>query len=192
MGNTLPTQGFVEVTIKRLESMMLDGVINLVSRGLVDYYAESEITYDVYNGTFDKKGEALKLDDVVYDPKDPSQALMVVGGFEFASRVLKDELLIGNDYDIVLPREKKPRKFGLVAVSGDYYEFACHDPSVPDVTGTYNALPPVYVENQGRTKPTGVVMRMNDGSRTVLGYDAVATKKFRMDFSKTHVIVASG
>jgi len=34
LGNTLPTQGFVEVTIKRLESMILDEVINLRSKDL--------------------------------------------------------------------------------------------------------------------------------------------------------------
>jgi len=41
-----PAQGFVEVTIKRLEDMLLNTVIELMSKDLLDYYQDSRI-----NGT---------------------------------------------------------------------------------------------------------------------------------------------
>jgi len=190
MGNTLPSQGFVEVTIKRLESMILDEVINLRSKELLHFYADSKIKADVVAGIFEKQGDALKIGDDVFDGDE----LMKVVDFTHLSAATPQDLVAGQDYDIVLQREKKVRKFRLVQKDADYdwYQFESHEAGVRDVTGSYNNLPPVYLAGKGRTTPSAIIMEDIDGSRKELSFDAVEKKFFRMDFSRTHVVVALG
>ena len=73
----------------------------------------------------------------------------------------------------------------------DWYQFAAHEPGVRDVTGSFSALPPLYLSGKGRVDPSGVIVDVN-GSKRELPFDAVKEKKFRLDFSATHVIIASG
>jgi hypothetical protein len=56
-----PAQGFVEVTIKRMESMLLDEVIKLRSKGLLHYYSDSAMECNEDSGTFVMNRMNLRL-----------------------------------------------------------------------------------------------------------------------------------
>jgi len=189
MGNTLPNQGFVEVTIKRLESMILDELINMRTKELLSYFTDSKIQYDVSTGIFEKKGDALKIGDDVFDGNE----LLKVTDFKYLTAAKPEDLIPGQDYDIKLPRETKVRSFRLVQKDAtvDWYQFEAHDTGVQPVAGAFRQLPPVYPGGQGRTTPSGIIVESN-GRERELSFDAVASKLFRLDFSRTHVIVALG
>jgi hypothetical protein len=190
LGNSLPSQGFVEVTIKRLESMLLDELINLRSKNLIQFYSDSKVKYDFDTGAFQKQGKALKIDDQI-----------VLGGgqkakvqdFVYTSRVMPTSLVVGKDYDIVHPREKKVRSYRLVQMDQayDHYQFAAHQPGLADITGSFSQLPPVYPNGQGRIDPSGIIVE-SDGSKQELAFDDVADKDFELDVSNSHVILALG
>ena len=118
---------------------------------------------------------------------------MKVQDFVYKSRVTVRDLEEGQDYDIVLPRDKKVRSFRLVEMDKvyDWYQFSAHEPGVRDVSGKFNDLPPVYLSGHGRIDPTGIVVKVN-GTKEELPFDSVAEKDFRLDFSASHVIVALG
>jgi len=64
LGNTLPTQGFVEITIKDLECMLHVEVSRLWSRGVITVYTDSKAQYDLATNSLTKFGTSLKDDDV--------------------------------------------------------------------------------------------------------------------------------
>lgn len=65
LGNTLPTQGFVEITIKNLESMLHDEVTRLWSKNLISVYTESKAQYDPTRNMILKDGSSLKIGDLI-------------------------------------------------------------------------------------------------------------------------------
>lgn len=167
-----PLQGFVEVTIKRLESMMLDAVIQLRSRDLLSYFAESKIEYKIPNN-FTKKGVHLKIEDEVLE-NGKNGRMMVVKQFTYKSQVQKSQLVPGNDYDIVLPREKQARLFRLQESdpTKDWYHFVPHTPGVREVFGSFTSLPPVFLKGEGRVDPTDVVFTTGNSERS-MPYDEI-------------------
>lgn len=187
-----PAQGFVEVTIKRLESMILDEIINLRSKGLLHFYSDSKVKFDAVKGTFEKQGAHLKIGDRVFDAGKDSD-VMEVKDFVYPERVPVDALVEGTDYDIALPREKRVRNFRLVQMEKnfDWYHFTAHEPGINDVVGSFGVLPPVYMSGHGRVDPAGIIVDVN-GSRRELSYDANKRKSFFLDFSRTHVMAAIG
>jgi hypothetical protein len=185
-----PTQGFVEVTIKKLESMILDEVINLRSKDLIHFFSDSKIEYDAIAGTFEKFGKSLKQGDVIFANEKLSE-IMEVKDYAYPKRLTARDLVVGQDYDIVLPRDKKVRSFRLVQMddNADFYQFSAL--GVKDVAGSFNALPPIYKSGQGRIDPSGIIVDVN-GSLRELPFDANKDKKFRLDFSTSHVVVGTG
>ena len=55
----------MEVTVKRLENMLLDEIIRLRSKDLLHYYSDSKVEVDVNTGALKKKGGALKVGDLI-------------------------------------------------------------------------------------------------------------------------------
>ena len=172
--------------------MILNEVINLRSKGLIHFYSDSKIEHDVLAGTFEKKGKSLKVRDRIFVNGSDSEVMEVLD-FLYPSRVPVDALVAGQDYDIALPREKRVRKFRLVQMDRrfDFYQFSSHEPGVREVSSSFGALPPVYLSGHGSIDPTHIVVDVN-GSKRELPFDTIKEKKFRMDFSATHVIVGTG
>ena len=173
--------------------MILDEIINLRSKDLIQFYSDSKINYDIAAGSFSKQGRALKINDLVFGDQNENQ-LMEIQDLVYKSRVTVSEMVEGNDYDIVLPREKKPRSFRLVKMDRgyDWYQFECHEAGIRDVAGSFNGLPPVYLSGQGRFEPSSILVEDADGLTREFSYDEVKNKSFKLDFSATHVIVALG
>ena len=65
LGNTLPTQGFVKITIKDLESMLHVEVSRLWSRGIIQLFTGSRVQYDRATNSLTKYGEYLKVGDLI-------------------------------------------------------------------------------------------------------------------------------
>ena len=70
-GNTLPSQGFVEVTIKDLEDALHLEVSKMRSMGLIEYYTDSKARYDLNTKSLTKQGQHLKKDDRILLKVDP-------------------------------------------------------------------------------------------------------------------------
>jgi hypothetical protein len=187
-----PTQGFVEVTIKRLESMILNEIINLRAKGLLQFYSNSDVSYDAKTNTFTKTGRSLREGDRVFDPEFPSR-IMEVSDLRFATQLSKTEVQEGNDYDIVLPREIRARRYRLerADLEFDFFHFYPHEPGAPEVTGQFGRLPAVFRAGEGRSLPSDIHFYL-DGKKQILSYDSIEDKKFRVDFSATHVVLAIG
>lgn len=178
------------MTIKKLESMILDEVINLRSRNLIHFFSGSRIDYDAIAGTFEKQGKSLKVDDLIYEAKNPA-VIMEVKDFVYPTRLSSGQLVLQYDYDIVQPRDKKVQSFRLVQMdkSSDFYQFSAV--GVKDIAGRFNALPPIYASGKGRLDPSGIVVEAN-GNLRELSFDTNKDKRFRLDFSTSHVIVGTG
>jgi hypothetical protein len=170
--------------------MILDEVINLRSKDLIHFFSDSKIEYDAIAGTFDKLGKSLKQGDVIFANENLTES-MEVKDFNYPKRLAARELVVQQEYDIVLPRDKKVRSFRLVQMdhSADFYQFSAL--GVKDVAGSFNALPPIYQSGQGRIDPFEIVVDVN-GSLRKLPFDANKDKKFRLDFSSSHVVVGTG
>lgn len=174
--------------------MILNEAINLRSKGLLHFYANSKANYDVKSNSFTKAGSALREGDRVFDPDMPGKTrIMEVANLLFATQLSKEQLREGTDYDIVLPRETKARKFRLERADPqfDYYHFYPHETGAPEVTGRFSQIPAVFAEDMGRALPSDVEFDVG-GSKKTLPYDEIAKKKFELDFSTTHVVLATG
>jgi hypothetical protein len=187
-----PRQGFVEVVIKRLESILLDELINLQSKDLVEFFADSKVIYDPSSGKIEKVGRSLKVGDVVNE-KNGRETLTIIG-FIYESSLNKDDLVEGMDYDIEVPRERRIRKFRLaVKVKAyEWYRFIAYEEGVREITGEFDELPPIYAAGRGRIEPSAISVEVKGKGATVLAFDAVADEQYNLDVSKSHVIFALG
>jgi hypothetical protein len=188
-----PTQGFVEVTIKRLEEMILNEIIKLRSKGLLFFFANSAIDYDATTHIFTKGGGSLREGDRVFDPDSSTPKIMEVLDLLFARQLAKADLREGMDYDIVLPRETMARKYRLerADVDFDHYHFHPHEPGAPEVTGGYSRLPAVFAAGKGSTLPSEVLFDVG-GKQHKVAFDMVKDRKWELDFSNEHVVLAIG
>lgn len=173
--------------------MILDEVIKLQSRGLLEYHSKSKVSYEL-DGSFHKEGASLKVGDRFYDEESVGTSIAVVKEILYETEVAKLELRQGEKYDLLLPREKGKRKFWLQEADPeiDFYHFVPVERSgVGDISGTYASLPPVFMEDRGRSDPSGIEVAIKDQRKT-LSYDSVKKKSFRLDLSSTHVVLAIG
>ena len=131
IGNTLPSEGFVEITIKDLENMLHIVVAKLLSRKLLSHVTESGAKYNVENNSLVKMGKALKKGDLVYrsnvnsdgQPNDRRHNRPLLTSWKVIEvayrRPLKaEELQVGQSYLIYMPKtlEKDPlRPFQLIS-----------------------------------------------------------------------------
>jgi hypothetical protein len=168
----------VEVTIKRLENMLLDEVIKLRSMDLLHFYAQSPVEYDVDTGALSKKGRALKEGDSFHLPGDAE-------AWEVTSFVRATSLVSTRDKTVL------PYQLGRKDVASDMYQFTANGKILERRPGR---LPSIYRSGEGRTDPSGIVIALkNDPSQTMtLSFDEVADKRYALDVASFHVLIASG
>ena len=192
------SQGFVEVTIKRLENMLNDEAVALRSRELIHFYSGSKIQYDSVTGTFRKDGRSLKENDSIHLEGDPRP--WKVKDFEFETSIQRGEDLVqGEYYDIVPPFDRTVRHFRLEAMDSymDWFHFTAQDVGVMDLVGSFAQLRPVYANGRGRVDPTSIVLEHGGQGggkpeRIRLSYDAVSEQSFDLDLTRAHVLIAAG
>ena len=198
LGNVLQSQGFVEVTIKRLEVILHEGLVMLASRDLVKYYAESGIEFDTDNDSFRMKGKSLNDGDSIKLNEGGDDRIWRVKRFAYASSINSpDELVEGMNYDLVPHGSKEVRSYCLEEKDADFdhYVFTAHDVGVKDIMASFRHLPPIYPHGEGRLCPTGIVVQHESDYKVgtkMLDYDTVADTSFELDFSCLHVLIAAG
>ena len=74
LSNTLPDEGFVELTIKQLEDVLQVALVQLQSSGLVSYHTDNKVEYDKDLDALVKKGSALKEGDLIVLKNEDKQA----------------------------------------------------------------------------------------------------------------------
>jgi hypothetical protein len=105
-----------------------------------------------------------------------------------------EQLVVGQDYDIVHPREKRVRRYRLIRMDTDFdwFQFSAYEPGVRDIVGGFCQLPPIYACGCGRTEPTAIVLQNEEKMASTLDFDEVKEKTFQLDVSKSHVILSLG
>ncbi len=207
LGNTLPTQGFVEITIKDLENMLHVEVSRMWSKGLIQCYTNSTAKYDHITNTLIKQGQHLKLDDGIlrrFDPDGhPSSGYYSwkVVDLIYQKSLAVDDLKVGHEYGIFIRQENAVLPFKLTAIDlqSQTYTFTALKNGVDDVRGTMHTLPSVYPKGTRKhANVTKVVVEcVQKGStggytREELPMSGIETQKFTMDIGHTHVVECIG
>jgi len=122
LGNTLPSQGFVEITIKDLENMLHVEVSKMNSKGLINHTAGSGASYDADTNSLTKQGQNLKNDDLILrrvdadgNPTEEYHTWKVVD-LDYTKPLSADELLIGEEYGVYIRVEDKIVTHKLVSI----------------------------------------------------------------------------
>lgn len=193
-----PFQGFVEVTIKRLEYMLQEEALRLNSKDLLHFFSKSRITIDSENGIAKKAGKSLKLNDMVY--LDGRQGSWKVKEFVFEEQLEKEDMAVGAEYDILPRGHSKVQRFKLdtMDLDLDHFHFCSQVVGVDDIAGSYQSLKPIYPKGKGRVDPNGVVFeRMSTRGHEVpqlelVPYDEVTRREYQLNVTDSHILVAAG
>ena len=206
-GNVLPSQGFIEITIKDLENMMNVGVSQRLSRGLLTQDTNSGAQYDVRQNKLIKTGKALKITDLILrnvdnegSPSDEPFSWKVVD-VVYNKSYLATDLKLGEVYSVYILDQQQCLPYRLVGVNIDkeFYEFKSINSAYDDFACFANKLPSVYHKD---TKAHSLVeslviesvIRGSDGKyvQEVLPYNDIASQKFELDIEDFHVVEAIG
>ena len=190
----------MELSIKALEDVLHDEVINLRSRELLDYYSGSGIKFDTNIGRFSKQGATLKVGDTIrLDDENDGRPWRVVNEV-FQRQLQRDEVAVGEEYDILLPREEHIRRFRLAKKTSEYDWYRFEEVNQENVSsavvlqGSFGHLQ-VYPAGRGRALPISIVLRCaQPGSveERTLSFDDVKDKEFLLDVRNSHVLIAAG
>ena len=112
LGNTLPDQGFVEITIKNLEEVLQLEVNRLASIGLLTQQSLSKMKYDPISRDLTKQGAHLKAEDMVVRNVSPdvvsladqSTCVWKVESLDYAEPLGFESIRIGEECKYVLAR----------------------------------------------------------------------------------------
>lgn len=120
-----PSEGFVEITIKDLESILHLEVSRLWSRGVISVYTDSKANFDISSNCLVKLGKNLKVDDLILrrvdkdgNPSDNNVTWRVKELVHTKSLEI-DDLKVGAIYGIWIPKEQQVLPFQLVKVCLD-------------------------------------------------------------------------
>jgi hypothetical protein len=202
-----PTQAFVEITIKDLESILHVEVSKMWSKGLIQLHSDSRMMYDPISNSLTKYGQYLKLDDEILQRKDENgnecygYHSWKVADLKYKQALSIDKIKVGNEYGIYIRLENAVLPFRLIGVDHDtqIYTFKSLISGKPDLKANIADLPSVYPK--GITKHAEVEMvvlqcqkknRHGGYIRETLRMEQIKSTSFTMDTGRSHVILATG
>jgi len=209
LGNTLPAQNFIEITIKDMESALNVQMVKLASRGLVQHDTNAGAQYDVKSNTLSKKGGALKLNDLVLRKVSPagepslSDYSWKVAALNLAETLSPADLVLGEEYAVYVPSERQVYPFKLVSVDLALHAYS-FDPTRTDsglepISAVAEDLPYVYakgVKAHGEVESLMFesVLRQDRGKhcRQTMGFGELEKQVFQLDTGHCHVAEAIG
>lgn len=207
LGNTLPTQGFVEITIKDLEDMLQLEVSRMDSKGIVRQDTQSTATYNVETNKLQKLGKALKENDLLQRRVDRNGKVCKdnytwrVTKIEFNKPLESTELVLGSEYEILVTDGLRLCAYQLVSVNVDtkVYQFKPLDDNNQRIEVTADNLPTIYprgTKNHSEIQKVRVecVEVGDDGRHVVEDFDskAIEKKSFSLETGHTHVVECIG
>ena len=210
-GNTLPTQGFIEITIKDMEALMNTQVIKMASRHLIGHDTNAGAQYDVESNTLVKLGKALKQDDLILRSVDPNGRPTGKKDNEFSWRITHisnqegiptSALKLGESYQLYVPKLHAvlPYRFVGTNMKQKTFAFEALDKMGHDIDGTVDHLPDIYPIDMevkhGAAESITVecVLRAHDGTyhTETIPFAKVENEPFKVDVGETHVCEAIG
>jgi len=207
-GNTLPTQGFVEITIKDLEAMLHAEVCRLLSSKLLQHDTNSGTNYDLKTNSLQKAGKSLKKDDLIFHQVDKNgnktneMVPWKVTGLEYNVALKPDELVLGEEYSVYVYKKQKIHTFKLTSkdIGNEQLNFQSMDDTVENLEKvSYNKLPTVYrkgIDTHNEIKKVflecSVYADDYTKARDELDYAKIENDKFALDIQNTHVVEATG
>jgi len=207
LGNTIPNQGFVEITIKDMENMLHVEVSKLWSKGLIECYTDSRAQFDLESNSLTKQGLHLKLNDQILRRVDPCGELSnkyfswKIADFTHAKPLQADGLVVGREYGVFIGTKKKIMPFALATLDtkAGAYNFKSLSTSVANLKATAETWPLIYengVEKDGEVRSIVLesVQKMSGGGfmREELPMNEVKTVRFTLDVGHTHVVECIG
>jgi hypothetical protein len=202
-----PTQGFVEITIKDLESLLHTEVSRLWSKGLLSVCSESKARFDSTTQRLVKLGKHLKVGDSVIRKVDEHgntsrrQYTWKVFDLIYSQPLGLDDLQIHQEYAVYVRQENAVLPFELksVCLQSRIYHFRSLTNGVADLEVNDRNLPSIYAkdtENHGDVHTVAVECTKPrvDGSvlRQELLMKDIRNEQFILDTGNCHVIEAIG
>ena len=161
----------------------------------MNYFMGSGIEVDVENGYFSKKGSTLKAGDNIRMNNDRWRVV----GHLYPRPLTKEEIQVGQEYDILFPREEKIGAYRLVEFDPTHFDFAgfvaCQDnPGLPAILqGPFNQFQ-VFSKGRARLEPLGISIQQINGEteQNMIEYEVAKNKSFQLDVYDSHVLIAAG
>lgn len=202
-----PTQGFVEITIKDLESLLHTEVSRLWSKGLISMSADSKASFDSETNRLTKLGMYLKVNDCIERQVDPdgkgcqrSYTWKVVD-LIYSQPLGLDDLQIGIEYGVYVRQRGAVLPFKLIKVClhSRTYTFVSLTGEVGNVEINAKNLPSIYAKDTNNHADVHALLvecsrkGRNDGhTRQELLMRAVEQEKFILDVGNCHIVEAIG
>ena len=202
-----PTQGFVEITIKDLESLLHTEVSRLWSKGLLSVCSESKARFDSLTHRLVKLGRHLKVNDVILRTIDvegrdcSSRHSWKVIHLIYSQPLGLDDLQIQNEYAVYVRQENAvlPFKLRSVCLKSKTYTFESLTDGVANLHVNVRNLPSIYAKDtESHSDVHGVAVECmkprGDGSRMrqELLMKDIKDNHFILDIGNCHVIEAIG
>jgi hypothetical protein len=207
LGNTLPSQGFIEITIKDLESILHVAVSRLWSKGVIEVFTDSKAQYDVTSNSLTKAGEHLKIGDEILRRVDPDGKLSTeyyrwkVAHLDYIQPLGLDDLRVGEEYVVYVKRENAvlPFKLAEVDLNTRTYHFKATKKKVADLQAAAHNLPSVYPIGTSRHADVSTVIfecaTKNEKGlfhQEKLQMNYIREEMFTLDIGHTHVVECIG
>lgn len=204
---TSPTQGFVEITIKDLESILHAEVSRLWSKGLISVSADSKASFDSETNRLTKLGMYLKVNDCIErkidengKPTSDTYTWKVVD-LIYSEPLGLDDLQIGVEYGVYVRQRGAVLPFKLIKVClhSRTYTFVSMTGELGNMEINAKNLPSIYgkdVNNHADVHALLVECTRKRKNRLHLRQEllmsTVEAEKFILDVGNCHVVEAIG
>ncbi|KAL3916452.1 MAG: hypothetical protein SGILL_005172 [Bacillariaceae sp.] len=207
LGNTLPSQGFVEITIKDLECILHVAVSRLWSKGVIEVFTDSKAQYDVASNSLTKAGDQLKIGDEILRRVDPEghpskeYYRWKVQHLDYIQPLGLDDLRVGEEYVVYVQQENAvlPFKLAEVDLNTRLYNFKALKKKVANLQSPANNLPSVYPKGTKRHADVSTVIfectapnEAGKNHRDQFHMNDIREDRFTLDIGHTHVVECIG
>jgi hypothetical protein len=204
-----PSQNFVEITIKDLENTLHIEVSRFWSRGIISVYTDARAKYDPASNSLVKKGENLKVGDVILRAVDKEGYVAEMDNkwkvveLIYTELLNVDDLRVGREYCVYSKAEQAVLPYALTEVDLEtkVYHFKSLVHGAQDIDAHMHDLPSVYpagTNSQAHADVHKIVLRHVEKnfrgrySRAELLFESVKNADYKLDVGESHVVEAIG
>lgn len=193
-----PAQGFVEINIKRLEDILERELVSLASRELLLYYHNSEIIVDPETLKLQKRGQHLKIDEVVVGADGKK---LFVSRFNYREKLVESsQLKVGAAYRISMEGGSQLLPYRLSHKDAyGWFHFNNLSLQCKPFSAREAELPPIYESFKGEASPSEVELiefgrgtAADTATQSSVNFTTLKDQQFEIDVADCHVVLASG